>query len=230
MKYLTQDEAQKIDQELFNEFAFSVDQLMELAGLSVALALTKAYPMPAEKSSHVLVCCGPGNNGGDGLVAARHLKMFGYSPSVFYPKRTDKQLYKNLVTQCTLMDIPLITELPTASDIDANYNFIVDAIFGFSFKGNIREPFGTIINTLKDVKTPLCSVDVPSGWDVEKGAPDGLQPDFLISLTAPKLCAKLFKGQHHYIGGRFVPRILHEKYKLDLPDYPGTECCVRVSN
>jgi NAD(P)H-hydrate epimerase len=61
------------------------------------------------------------------------------------------------------MDIPLITELPTASDIDANYNFIVDAIFGFSFKGNIREPFGTIINTLKDVTTPLCSVDVPSG-------------------------------------------------------------------
>jgi hydroxyethylthiazole kinase-like uncharacterized protein yjeF len=76
MKYLTQDEAQKIDQELFNEFAFSVDQLMELAGLSVAVALTKAYSLPTEKSSHVLVCCGPGNNGGDGLVAARHLKMF----------------------------------------------------------------------------------------------------------------------------------------------------------
>ena len=76
MKYLTQDEAQKIDQELFNEFAFSVDQLMELAGLSVALALTKAYPLSAEKSGNVLVCCGPGNNGGDGLVAARHLKMF----------------------------------------------------------------------------------------------------------------------------------------------------------
>lgn len=76
MKYLTQDEAQKIDQELFNEFAFSVDQLMELAGLSVALALTKAYPLSADKPSDVLVCCGPGNNGGDGLVAARHLKMF----------------------------------------------------------------------------------------------------------------------------------------------------------
>mgnify|MGYP002804810999 CR=1 FL=1 len=121
--FLAQDEAQKIDQELFNEFAFSVDQLMELAGLSVAVALTKAYPSSAEKSSNVLVCCGPGNNGGDGLVAARHL-----------------------VTQCTLMDIPFITELPVTSDIDAKYSFIVDAIFGFSFKGNIREPFGTIID------------------------------------------------------------------------------------
>ena len=83
MKYLTQDEAQKIDQELFNEFAFSVDQLMELAGLSVALALTKAYPLPTDKPSQVLVCCGPGNNGGDGLVAARHLKMFVSDPNIY---------------------------------------------------------------------------------------------------------------------------------------------------
>ncbi|XP_028402335.1 NAD(P)H-hydrate epimerase-like [Dendronephthya gigantea] len=230
MKFLTQEEAQKIDQELFNEFAFSVDQLMELAGFSVALALTKAYPNTLGKPSAVLVCCGPGNNGGDGLVAARHLKMFGYNPSIFYPKRTDKQLYKNLVTQCTMMDIPFITDLPAASDIDGTYSFIVDAIFGFSFKGNIREPFCGVINTLKNVTVPLCSVDVPSGWDVEKGAPDGLQPDFLISLTAPKLCAKLFKGKYHYIGGRFVPNILHDRYKLELPDYPGTDCCVRVDN
>lgn len=75
MKYLSQEEAQNIDQELFNEYSFSVDQLMELAGLSVAVAVTKAYP---RETSHpkVLVCSGPGNNGGDGLVAARHLKMF----------------------------------------------------------------------------------------------------------------------------------------------------------
>ena len=75
MKYLSQEEAQKIDQELFNEYSFSVDQLMELAGLSVAVALTKAYPR-GESHPKVLVCSGPGNNGGDGLVAARHLKMF----------------------------------------------------------------------------------------------------------------------------------------------------------
>ena len=62
-----------------------------------------------------------------------------------------------------MMDIPFITDLPTASDIDGAYSFIVDAIFGFSFKGNIREPFCGVINTLKNVTVPLCSVDVPSG-------------------------------------------------------------------
>jgi NAD(P)H-hydrate epimerase len=55
-----------------------------------------------------------------------------------------------------------------------------------------------------------------------------LQPDLLISLTAPKKCAKLFKGKHHYLGGRFVPRTLEQKYDLQLPPYPGTDCVLEL--
>lgn len=47
---------------------------MELAGLSVATAIKKTYPSDSYKT--VAICCGPGNNGGDGLVAARHLRAF----------------------------------------------------------------------------------------------------------------------------------------------------------
>ena len=59
---------------------FSVDQLMELAGLSVACAVAHEYPKA--KNGHVLIISGPGNNGGDGLVAARHLHHFGYNAQV----------------------------------------------------------------------------------------------------------------------------------------------------
>ncbi len=55
---------------------FSVDQLMELAGLSVASSILAEYP--PSKYSRILIVAGPGNNGGDGLVAARHLYHFGY--------------------------------------------------------------------------------------------------------------------------------------------------------
>ena len=59
---------------------FSVDQLMELAGLSVAQAIRAEYSPNSHK--RVLVIAGPGNNGGDGLVAGRHLYHFGYSVQV----------------------------------------------------------------------------------------------------------------------------------------------------
>lgn len=72
----SQSEAIRIDEELFSDYGFSVDQLMELAGLSVASAITKTYLTNRSDSPSVLICCGPGNNGGDGLVAARHLKLF----------------------------------------------------------------------------------------------------------------------------------------------------------
>lgn len=55
---------------------FSIDQLMELAGLSVASSILAEYP--PSKSPRILIVAGPGNNGGDGLVAARHLYHFGY--------------------------------------------------------------------------------------------------------------------------------------------------------
>lgn len=84
---------------------------------------------------------------------------------------------------------------------------ILDAIFGFSFKGPIRAPFDSALPMISKSGLPIVSVDIPSGWDVEKGneAGVGLNPDVLISLTAPKEGVRMFRGQH-LLGGRFVPR------------------------
>lgn len=85
---------------------FSVDQLMELAGLSCASAIAECFSV--ETHPRVMVFAGPGNNGGDGLVAARHLHHFGYAVSICYPKPTDKPLYNGLVTQCKSLGIPFV--------------------------------------------------------------------------------------------------------------------------
>jgi len=149
------------------------------------------------------------------------------------------------------MNIPFLMNLPSKSElIDQNFNFIVDALFGFSFtgrrfaqvgelslkilnflncSGEIRPPFDEVIDKLKNCKIPICSIDIPSGWEVESlSNENGLKPEMLISLTAPKLCAKNFKGKYHYLAGRFVPENLQDKYKLNLPKYPNSAPCVII--
>ncbi|KAL1198532.1 Pyridoxine/pyridoxamine 5'-phosphate oxidase 1 [Cardamine amara subsp. amara] len=231
--YLSQREAAEIDETLMGPLGFTLDQLMELAGLSVATSIAEVYK-PSEHS-RVLAICGPGNNGGDGLVAARHLHHFGYKPIICYPKRTAKSLYTGLVTQLESLSIPFVSVDDLPEDLSKDFDVILDAIFGFSFHGAPRPPFDDLIRRLVSLqmlqKHPsIVSVDIPSGWHVEEGGHEGggIKPDMLVSLTAPKLCAKRFCGRHHFLGGRFVPPSVAEKYKLELPSYPGTSMCVRI--
>lgn len=82
------------------------------------------------------------DNGGDGLVASRFLKEFGYDIEILYPKQTEKELYLRLIKQCENYTIKFISD----SDLDlGQYDLIIDSIFGFSFKGDIRQPFDKII-------------------------------------------------------------------------------------
>nr|KAG5701824.1 hypothetical protein BaRGS_019035 [Batillaria attramentaria] len=229
----SQEEAQNIDEELYTKYAFSVDQLMELAGYSCAVAIARCYPPETLPKDHaaVLVCCGPGYNGGDGLVCARHLKLFGYKPSIFYPKLSNKPLFQSLRAQCEQMDMPFLSFFPSEAHLIADsYNLVVDAIFGHNYKGPATPEFASILEKLKLIHTdvPVCSIDIPSGWDVDSGCEDGLQPELLISLLAPKKCATMFRGKYHFLGGRCVPRSLEQKYNFCLPPYPGTDTIVEL--
>ena len=179
----------------------------------------------------LLVVCGPGNNGGDGLVAARHLVLAGWKPAVFYPKQPATPLFEALVNQCKLSGIEFLSEMPDP-EMMGTYALVLDAIFGFSFNPErpVRAPFDAVLKALGATAVPIASVDVPSGWHVESGPmlASSLQPHSLISLTAPKLCSQHFKGIH-VLGGRFAPPTLAEKYDLRLPLYKGnaTTVCIQ---
>ncbi|KAL3807978.1 hypothetical protein ACHAXA_000948 [Cyclostephanos tholiformis] len=262
--YLNARDAAALDAELMSSPGFSLEQLMELAGLAVAEAVYDVVVVDDDggdddgvcgnrKKKRALLVCGPGNNGGDGLVAARHLCHFGIDATVVYPVRSSKAHFVNLVRQCEDLGIPILDRVPGTTntnttttaieadeggdddedddneeDDDSHYDVIVDAVFGFSFRpgSEPREPFASAISGMMDMRrrldgsTILVSVDVPSGWDVD--GDDGktmtttaanLVPDVLVSLTAPKPFVKSFRGRH-FIGGRFLPPALAEKYGI----------------
>lgn len=207
-RFLTAAEAARIDAALMSTPGFSLDQLMELAGLAVASSVYQQYP-PARNSS-VLVVAGPGNNGGDGLVAARHLWHFGYKPSVVYPKRPSKgssvQLFQNLVQQLEDLDIPISDVLPDGNALLRDprpYDLIIDAIFGFSFKGELRAPFDSIVATLGCVS------------DLQPAA-GGDQRFEAVSVDASSASVALLQRRNCTIA-----RELSSNRSMQLPGVPG---------
>ena len=138
-----------------------------------------------------------------------------------------------------------------SEDILSKYDIIVDGVFGFSFKGPIiqdetklkkgRENWYKIFNTINIVsnkyKIPVFAIDVPSGWNIDMTTLPNInndiyiKADVLISLSFPKICAKLFKGVH-YLGGRFIPRKICIDKQLNrewlLPKYKGINQFIRI--
>lgn len=212
------------------DYGHTLEQLMELAGLAVAHTVAASSP----GGGRVALVCGPGNNGGDGLVAARHLHHFGYDVSVFYPSPTPRHPFPALVKQLDVLDIPVLNSLPLSEA-----EVVVDAVFGFGFKyspdGGVREPLGSFLKAMNEHSGKLVCVDVPSGWDVNgtgKALGAVRKPNVLISLTVPKMCAKeLDEGEafEHYVGGRFVPPKLCQELDFEIPEYPGTDGIVRIT-
>ncbi|KAF6098199.1 YjeF N-terminal domain containing 3 [Phyllostomus discolor] len=205
-RFLSTEEAAALERELLEDYRFGRQQLVELCGHASAVAVTKVFPLPApsRKQRTVLVVCGPEQNGAVGLVCARHLRVFEYEPTIFYPTRSLDPLHRDLTTQCEKMDIPFLSYLPA----------------------EVGGPCTRALATLKLLSIPLVSLDIPSGWDAETGgdSEDGLRPDVLVSLAAPKRCAGRFSGRHHFVAGRFVPDDVRRKFALRLPGYTGTDC------
>ncbi|XP_028078375.1 pyridoxine/pyridoxamine 5'-phosphate oxidase 1, chloroplastic-like [Camellia sinensis] len=176
ISYLSQREAAEIDDILMGPLGFSVVQLMVYR---------------STEYNRVLTICGPGNNGSDGRVAARHLHHFGYKLSVCYPKRAPKPLYDGLVTQLESPCVPFLSVEDLSMDLSNDFDILVDAMFGFSFRGTPRPPFDVLIQRPISIQnhhrmhqeSPIVvSIDIPSGWHVEEGDinGEGIKPDMLF--------------------------------------------------
>lgn len=148
---------------------------------------------------------------------------------MFYPKQGKNELYQRLKTQLENLSVPFITDFSAALQ---STDFLVDAIFGFSFGGPLRDPFASIVSQIESASVPVLSVDAPSSWDIQSGPPkEGpgakFMPAALISLTAPKPCVKFYRGRH-FIGGRFLSKDITDKYEIDSPSYPGIDQVMEV--
>lgn len=152
--------------------------LMENAGRGVAEALLRRG---VSIQSPVIVCCGKGNNGGDGLVVARHLEIYEIpveaiifdDPASFSPDaRTALDILRR--TDVPLHQFALPEDLPQLRNQLRRAGWIVDALLGTGFSGVVREPYAAAIEEINVAGAPVLAIDVPSGLDCDTGEVAGV--------------------------------------------------------
>ena len=141
-------------------FGISTLDLMEAAGKAVAEVARSEFGTAGKR---VLVLCGTGNNGGDGLVAARHLAkearvtvLLARSPDQFDTKEAQTNFER-------LRDVQILAGLDRSEEAIAEADLLIDALLGIGAEGNLREPFASLIRQVNASGKPVLSVDVPSG-------------------------------------------------------------------
>jgi len=135
--------------------------LMEKAGQAVVASALRLYP----GALRFVVLCGPGNNGGDGYVAARALDAAGCDTAVF--RLGDPAGLKgDAATACSMCRLPaepLETYRPRAGDV------VIDAIFGAGLDREVPAPVAGLIREIDEAGLPVIAVDLPSGLDGRTG-------------------------------------------------------------
>jgi NAD(P)H-hydrate epimerase len=171
MLRLTREQVRAIDRRATEEYRVPSILLMENASRGVADAAER-YFLP--RPSRVLVLCGGGNNGGDGLAAARHLHNRGHALTIGL--LTDPARYRGDAK--INWDIIQSMRLPASpTDPDAirrtRADLILDAIFGTGLTDAPRDPFPQIVDAIRAHGAPVLAVDLPSGLDCDTGRPPG---------------------------------------------------------
>lgn len=173
MRYVTVSEMREIDRRAIEERGIPVRTLMNNAGK----ALSNEASLIANKGDAVIFC-GYGNNGGDGLAAARYLAEKGALVKVFMvgkPKQMSPETeanYNELIRLNIRPEKILGPEeiYPIFKDAKKPY-FIIDAIFGIGFKGLLDHVCIKLIELINSSGVPVISADIPSGLNADTGRP-----------------------------------------------------------
>lgn len=156
-------------------FGISRLLLMDHAGLALARE-TRALATPG---SSILLCCGSGYNGGDGLAAGRHLLGWGYRIEVILSSdasalREEPAIFASILRQLGADARPIDAASWGAFDeATARAAVIVDALLGIGATGVVREPARTMIERINVSGKPVVSADLPSGLHGDDGTVQG---------------------------------------------------------
>jgi len=180
-------------------FGISRLQMMENAGRNIANELASRFKPNKAK---IAVFCGLGGNGGDGLVAARHLACLGFRVEVILAGKsvdiTDEETKKNWLALQPLKDIIALQEVHDSSLVpDVKADIVVDALLGIGLKGTLRPPILELVKKINKMKAFCVSVDIPTGLDSDSGEVLGVTVKADLTVTFHKVKTGLLKAKEH---------------------------------
>ncbi len=192
LRPLTRDELREIDRRAADEFGVPGIVLMENAGRGAARWLTELGI-----AGPVAVCCGKGNNGGDGFVIARHLDSWGFDVRVLLACESSA-LGGDALTNLRIIEASGIRVARWDPGRAVNEqvrewlgaaDWIVDGLLGTGAQGDVREPLRSAIESLNACAARRFAIDIPSGLDCDTGEPLGVA--IRASHTATFASAKI---------------------------------------
>ncbi len=201
MKIVTAEQMRRIETACV-EAGVSLDQLMENAGLAVARAVRDELPDP--RNANILVLVGPGNNGGDGLVAARHLASWGARVTACACAVRPEPDPKRILAEDAGVAVISANDdsgLAQIGELAAGAHVVVDAVLGTGRLRPIQPPLSDVLALVRDAAesthAPIMAVDLPTGTDADTGRfdPSGLPADATFVLGLPKIGPYLRPGE-----------------------------------
>lgn len=198
---LSGEQSKYIDNYCIHEMEIPSVVLMERAALSVAGLIENEFgSREGGKKPNIMVVCHTGNNGADGLAAARILNDRGYSVNVFIigmPEKGTKEFHIQLaIINHTDIQIEYVQE----KTIDfTGYDVIVDGIFGIGLSRNVQGIYADIMDGINQSECKVVSIDIPSGLNSDTGQPMGTAviADHTVTFGNLKLGHKVSQGRDY---------------------------------